>query len=526
MDDKKRETNLDQLAQGLFALYLEKQMSEPEYYVIDRQTHRLVFVSRRHSYANDVKRLLKELKINASQIKAIEFSAEDAEFQPEELINYHLGHFFDLVHQLKDKIYQLVRLLLIEETPANPSREPGPDPLKRYFRKEETKTRLAELGLTDELAKWKEEDKDRPIGKTLGRRTIHHHYLAKLELTKEFQDIRASRIMQGNDTARLSEYGQKYMQDLGMTSFTKFKQEVIETQTGVLEEINSSIEAIAGALVSGLAIPNDVKAIGQTMMKYADFMGSFKIENEASLDKISKPQRAAVDQLVQESLSSKEIAAEIKAVFLVGSVGRDEFHLGVSDFNFYIITQRQIEWSMHDYPLNLIVIDEEAFMSEVHLKDRFICWSDGIQVYGEPIKFDQREFPRPGTGLTILLNEGYIERLNTIKSELSDVDPKDVATIRALTLSAVKIMIDFDFGAAMANDPMYAASREKKIAHTNKEFKNPKRTTELVRILNSQQPLKKEDLWKLIDIYIEQTEANYNKMLRVIRGAEGASDEK
>ncbi|HET9850514.1 MAG TPA: hypothetical protein VFP35_02745 [Candidatus Saccharimonadales bacterium] len=510
-------SQLEQLVQGLLALSFQRQIDEPHYYVIDRESFDLVLVNRRRSYSGDIERLLRELRINSQLISKVEFEASDSEFTPEQLINYHLGAFFDLVHQLKDKIRQLTRLMMLEETPPNPNRDPGPRALKAFFRREENKAKLEQLGLTEEFQRWTEEV-DGPIGKTLKRRTMHHHYLAKLELKKEFQDIKTSRLML-SPTAfqQLSPYGKQYMEDLGTKSFEKFKSEVLENHGQVLEEINKSVESIASHLIEGFSVPTDMAEIAKVFADYSDFLGSFKVKNEASLDKLDDPQKKAVQQLIDMSLANKDISGELVAVYLVGSLPRGEFEPGISDFNFYLITHRKIEWEMNEFPLQVIAIDEEAFMSKRHKKDRFICWSDGVLIHGKALDLKEKDFPRPGSALCILLNEGYIERLEAIKTQLENVKEDDVATIRRLTLRAIKIMFDFDYGVAMANKPYYTASRAKKIEYTKQAFKDHKRTNELKRLMYAKGVLKKEDLAKLINIYINNTKKNYEKIVKVVK---------
>jgi hypothetical protein len=155
-----------------------------------------------------------------------------------------------------------------------------------------------------------------------------------------------------------------------------------------------------------------------------------------------------------------------------------------------------------------------TFLSEAHKKERFICWSDGVLLFGEDIRFDKKDFPRPGTLLCLLLNSGFIEELEKIKTDVAALTKPTPAILRQYSLKAVKIMLDFDFGVAMANKPFYTASRSEKIKYTKESWPNERRTTTFEQIYYKG-IIKQEDFPMVIDTFLENARKNYDKMLEI-----------
>ena len=134
--------------------------------------------------------------------------------------------------------------------------------------------------------------------------------------------------------------------------------------------------------------------------------------------------------------------------------------------------------------------------------------------FGKKYEFDAKEFPKPGTALTLLLNRRYIERLQSIKEEVIAADNPSAQEMRIYTLKAVKIMMDYDYGVAMANKPKYTASRRGKIAYIEEVSPGMPRTMTLEKLYNKY-AYTQDELPKFIDEFIELSRASYEKMLDV-----------
>jgi hypothetical protein len=161
------------------------------------------------------------------------------------------------------------------------------------------------------------------------------------------------------------------------------------------------------------------------------------------------------------------------------------------------------------------ILTEKDLMSETHQKDRFIIWSDGLLLKGKPIKFNEKDFPKPGMALCMLLNKGVVEKLKSLQDELrSLIDPTELE-LRLFSLKAVRIMMDYDYGVAMSNRPMFTASRKEKLIHTKNVFPGGRRTDMLAQIYYGAK-VNVENLSKLIDAFLESAQPSYEHMLNVL----------
>ncbi len=95
-------SSLEKLNSGLLMLGVKREMDEPEYQVLGRQTYTHHAIQSQHTYSSEVMRVLGELKLTAALLNEVQDHKEIGGiiYQPEEVIAYYSGVFFDLVHQL------------------------------------------------------------------------------------------------------------------------------------------------------------------------------------------------------------------------------------------------------------------------------------------------------------------------------------------------------------------------------------------------------------------------------------------
>lgn len=507
-------SKLSQLTTGLLLLNLKKEMEEPAYIPMGRITKNRRVIQRRNEYSTDLERVIFEAKLTTLLMSEVQASRAIAGkiFEPEEIIKYHNGVFLDQVHQIKDKLLRLIdRLLLVPENVPD-SQKKDPDRIKLATFLSFHESELKEIGIYDLLEQW---DKG-SVAVVLRRRTQYHHFVSTLGLNEDFQKIKMSRQMLNPvSIGYLSEYGKKEMAKIQEESFTKWKQDTVKKQEDTMLEIENNIEGVAEKLIEHFKIPTTPKNRADITNNYMEFLSSADIKNEASLSKISPELKPLIDGCVE--IAKKAADIKLKSVYLVGSVARNEFNPGSSDINLYFILDHEgtVAITKEKYPfINAVFISEKSFMSGEHKKVRFICWSDGVLLHGEEIKFDAKEFPKAGTLLTLLLNRGCLEKLEEIKKKVVSLSSPDGKTLRFYTLKAVKIILDFDFGVAMANRPFYTASRKAKIAYTKESWLGEKRTTMLEQIYEKG-TIRQKDFPVLIDTFLERAKINYQKMLDI-----------
>lgn len=512
-----KEGSLSQLNRGLMVLNIQREMEEPAYAAMDRITKNRKVISRRQEYCSDLERTIDEAKMTIVLLSEVQQEKKVGEkiHPPEEVINYYNGIFLDQVHQIKDKLFRLVALMLLvpEQAQDNQKKDPKKIDYKPFMNKYAEV--LKDIKIYDLLAHWGAGN----LAIALQKRTNHHHFVSTLRLNEDLQKVAMSRLALHPLTSdRLTEYGKKRMAEIGEESFNKWREALVKKLQQIIEEIETNIEQIAECLIVHFNIPITAEDVAPIVNKYTAFLSSFDIHNQTSISKVDPLLQPLIDGLLE--IAKNEIGGKLNllySVYLVGSVARGEFIPGSSDINIYFIidTDTDTSISTKEYPLiNVVFLSKKKFFLDEHLKDRFICWSDGLLIHGEKLEMNKSEFPKPGTLLTLLLNRDSIEELLEIKSEVTSLKKPKSAVLRQYSLRTAKIMLDFDFGVAMANKPFYTASRKRKIAYTKEQWPNERRTTTLEQIYYKG-TIRQEDFTMLIDTFLENAKRNYQKMLKI-----------
>jgi len=510
------ETPLGVLNRGLLLLNIKQEMEESAYTAMDRITKNRKVVSRRQEYGSDIERVIQEAKLTTQLMKNIdeEIKSGDKVFNPEELINYYNGIFLDQVHQIRDKLFRMINFLLLDLETAQDNQKRDLSKLRYAKIVEDNEQELKEAGIHDLLSEWYTPGTN--IVVAIDKRTQHHHLVSTLKLNSDYQNIQMSRMMLSPvSITYLSGYGKKRMKEIGDDSFKKWRDDIIDKQQKTIDQIEGNINQIATKLVAHFAIPAKPEEYAPIVASYQDFLSSFDIHNKAEKSKVDPVFMEMIEGSVE--IARQSFGDTLLSVYLVGSCGRGEFIPGSSDLNLYFIFGNEAEThkSVDKYPLlNATFLTEKIFLSDAGKKDRFICWSDGIHIFGKKYDFDKKDFPKPGTLLTLLLNRNTITTLEALRDEVSALDTPTPRTMRRYSLKAVKMMLDFDFGVAMANKPLYTASRSEKIKYIKKSWPNERRVTTFEQIYKSGS-IRQEDFSMMIDTFLKNAKSNMEKMLEI-----------
>lgn len=514
-DEKIIESKLSQLSRGLLLLNLKREMDESAYSAMGRITKNRKVIQRRQEYCSEIERVINEAKLTTHLLSTAnnEIVVRDKTYPIEELMAYYNGVFLDQVHQLKDKLLRMISLILLVPETAQDSQKKDPKEVKfaPFMRKYQED--LRKVGIFELLSEWGSGN----LEIALSKRTHHHHFVSRLRLNDDFLKIKMSRMMLNPlEPVQLSEWGKKRMMEIGDQSFKKWRQEIVEKQENTIKEIENNIENVAEKIVGYFNMPVKPKEVAEIINDYSEFLSSLDIKNKASINKVPKHLKDLIDVFID--IGKKGFSYKLRSVYLVGSCPRGEFIPGSSDINLYIILNNEGVVSINhiqDPALNVTFITYKALMSEEHKKDRFICWSDGVLVYGQEIKFDKKEFPKPGTLLCNLLNKGFIEELEKLRTEVLALKNPSAKILRKYSLKVIKIVMDFDFGVAMANKPFYTASRREKIEYTKAAWPTERRTITLEQIYKDNVSIRKDDFPMLIDTFLKNAKPNYEKLLAV-----------
>jgi predicted nucleotidyltransferase len=316
-----------------------------------------------------------------------------------------------------------------------------------------------------------------------------------------------------NASGQLTEYGRRRMAEIGQTSFKKLKDGAVDKQRKTTSAIEANLNSIADKLVVGYKVPTDQLEQAKIGAAYMEHLGTLQVPaNEASKDKIPSEVKPLIDGILQ---LASDLGDQVVSVYLVGSVGRGEFVAGVSDINFYVITKNQKPITFDsEKPLTLMVLSEKDFLSQEHQKDRFVCWSDGVLLSGTEFTFSDKDFPKPGTLLTLLLNRDAIDRLEAMKTEIANLQSPSALQLRLYSIKLSRIILDYAFGVAMANKPSYTASRKKKISYAKEAFPNDRLILTMEQVYYKG-VVKQADFAVIIDAFLKNNRKNYEKMLDI-----------
>lgn len=511
----KNQSPLNNLKTGLLFLDFKQTTKEPEYEAMGRMTKKHGVIQKRYQYAQDLERAITEARLTSKLLSTVEIpiTIKKKTFDPEEIVSYYDGVFLNYVHQIKDKLFRLIWWMLQDENNQAAFNEPKHIRLRSFRQYEST---LKKIGIYDLLFQW-DQDSATGIAIALKKRLHHHHFISNLQLNSDFQKIRMSKIMLAPISVNmLSDYGKTRMKQIGKESYKKWKTDIANKHKDTLVLIDENIGVVADKLVGYYKIPIQPEKHAEVVIAYLKVQKRFDIENKTSASKISPELKEIIDKFV---LFNKKFFKEHHvSIYLTGSVPRDEFVHGSSDINLIIIT----DFDTYRSPPKKInpIFDvhffgEREFLSDQAKKWRFICWSDGLLIEGKKFIFDQKEFPKPGTLLTLLLNRGSIEELEKIKAEVSELKNPTKKDMRFYSLKAVKMMLDFGFGVAMANKPYYTSSRREKIQYVKEMFPAAQRQTITFEEIYNRGIIRQQDFSMVIDTFLENAKKNYGKMIQI-----------
>lgn len=505
---------LKTLSTGLLSLVLKKEATEQEYEALGRMTQQCAVIQKRSQYSLELERAITEAELTTRLLTMVEngICIEDREFEPEDIVIYYNGVFLEFIHTIKDKHLRLVWWMLQNEN--SPSKEPQKIGLSNFKSYKET---LENIGIFSLLYEWDQNSSNSGIAVCLSKRTHHHHFISNLRYNKDFQKIQLSKTMLApKSISSLSEYGKSEMKKLGEKAYKKWRTEITAKQIDTLELVKKNINSIALKLIDYYKVPVDKDEQVKIMNKYIEVQQNFKIENKTSTKKIPVDFKKDIKTLISRIRQSPN--CDLISVYLVGSLPRGEFMSGCSDINLIILTDhnKYTGYTNDINPLfNIKFFSKKEFISKQMKKFRFICKYDGVLFDGEPIEINNEKFPKPGLLLALLLNKGFIEELESIKKYITELHNPNKDILRFNSLKAVRIMLDFNFGAAITNKPYYTGSRAERMQYIKEIFPKLLRQTLVFEDIYYSGIIRQQDFQMVIDTFLENAKRNYKKMIKV-----------
>ena len=422
------------------------------------------------SYFYDMERILLGMKMSRSFVDQL---PDDAFYtthaiNSEDYIMYHHGYFLDLVHQLKDKMCQLLSAI------TNPD--------KKYSSKDEKAVKLSKLlnndrikripGLVKVLSEWDDSAHKGPISIALKKRTNYHHFKNPLTGTESYFQAKAQRnLLRPEMQVHLSEYGKQMVDERRKKNLDAWQAEAKEKMQKTSEAITSNLEAISKSVTEYYKFPKSDDLAGKRVfMRYMPMLESVKTvpstRTITDIDSISATMLKGLAELLQEALKD-----DFVALYTNGSMARGEFNMGLSDVNIVVVLKdttpipkdvlRNIieapakEWGI---PTDVQILSQSEFMAKGNEKMRFICKTDGVRIFG-PDLLQYDPLPNKSYKLVWLLNSDFKNKLAAYRAWIEaqpsiPIGRRSAMIARDLAKRAYRMA----FGQVIGNNTVYTAS--------------------------------------------------------------------
>lgn len=461
METKPPDTNLSKLQTGCIMRSYEKENGEPENIVLGQISKELRFLQRHSQYVNEIVRVLKELRLTTALIKECRTGAVMPGVTRQEMLIYHQGVFLHLVHQMKDKVMQLVNLMTEEAVPEKPAGE-GDIPVSDLLKKKGEI--LKKIGIENEIREWEQENPKSKIAVALRKRTAYQHRVSGLGYNPDFLNLGFTDIMsQPSVQEIISDYGKERIKKMQEESSERLFSGAVSKAEDTLEAINQNIEKISGALIAHFKLPISPEDVKRIMDAHLAMPESFKVVNQAAMSKVPEFHKELTDEWVK--MVMRAYGKDVAAIYLVGSVGRGEYEEGYSDINLYVVLNIDVAVpdTMKENPIiSLRVFTRAQFLTDECRKFRIIARADGILLAGEDLTKEE-DVPKAGLFLALALNDDILENLDKATKWMVENPGATPLQISLKSRRVAKRILDFIYGVVMSNKPQYTASRKERI---------------------------------------------------------------
>lgn len=384
-----------------------------------------------YRYFCDIERILQEMKASISFVSA---PPEDDflkkhNVQSEDYVLYHQGYFLDLVHQLKDKLCQLVKSTTVV----------GGD----YSEKQQKKLTLNKLlkdtfvsripNLKECLNDWDDNNSNGVIAQALKKRTHYHHYNNPLTEIDSYSNVRSNRMfLTDNFKDLLSEAGKDMITKRIDTSYQIWQSDAVKKMKEIFDSVDSSIQAISKSLVVYFKFPQkNSRKIRKVMIRFVNLYDYYSIPRSnytiSSMDTIFQTAILFLKDKLERILGE-----ELSAFYVTGSILRKEYIHDFSDVNFVLVLKsnnQDIINFINEYfhsevmaggiIVDLVIVSKINFYEKNFEKLRFICQTDGLLVTGEDLLREEKN-KVASFKVSWLLNSDFKDFVHNIKGKLQD----------------------------------------------------------------------------------------------------------
>lgn len=433
---------LEKLKTGLTIISAKGDIRQPQSSAMERVPEGYSRWQTASLYLMDIERIMRELRAASSFVATL----PDATFlsshsiNEEDYVMYHQGYFFDLVHQLKDKLCQLIKAIITPE--------------KNYSQKHEKAAELKKLlkddyvqnvpNLQEALKEWDDGSSNGVIAIVLKKRTFYHHFKNPLPGTESYLRTRTHRfLLSPSFQANLSDYGRQMITERGEQNLRSWQSDTADKMEKTIGAIEQNVESIATSLLGYYKFPDNQGSGKRTLLRYMHLNSQIEVsDSNYSIQSIPSPTRGMLEALAQSLPFS--LGDEFVAFYVTGSIPRGDFMRGLSDINLIVIIKRNIpelkQFAQHfidgpyvGAPMDTHILSQDEFMSTEQEKLRFICRTDGLLLAGTNL-LTKEKTQKICFRLAWMLNKDYKVYLSNLKEVLKDAS--QALTPHQLTLMA------------------------------------------------------------------------------------------
>jgi hypothetical protein len=426
------------------------------------------------SYIYDVERILSELETARSFVEKLptEEFLKEYSTNHENHIMYHQGYFLDLMHQLKDKLIQLLYAIAVAD--------------RKYSKKEERHIDLKKLmkgklivrikSLKDLLSVWNADlalDPNRPknpITIALKKRTNYHHYRNPLTNEENYFKAKANRTLLSPGTIEyLNDYGRHLISEKGKENIAAWQSDSLRKMTNTLKDTRVNIDSISKVIISYFKFPLiDSNSGKRIILQFMPLEESIKIPDCTRTISDVRGLFRDLFNLIYKSVK-ESFSNEFISLYAIGSSTRDDFIFGISDINVVIIIKSNDELFKKELesfvinppipirmPLELKVLSESQFNSSENDMLRFICKTDGILIGGQDLLRNEKN-KNKSYKTVWMLNKDFKNKLLEGKEWLSKQTIAGAhRQYEDLARDLAKRALRLGFGQVIGNHAVYA----------------------------------------------------------------------
>lgn len=466
---------------------IQQENSEPENIAIGQVSKKLRYLQRHSQYVSEIERVLKELRLTVSLIAEAKQSKinESLGVSKQEVLVYYQGIFLTLVHQIKDKVVQLLNLMTEEGIPDKPTEEKDVSVSVLLRNKEEV---IRKIGIEAEVREWEQENPTSKIAVALRKRTPYHHRVSGLQRNPDFLNLGFTDLaIHPEFQEKLSEYGKQQIEKMRAESTARLFADAETKAKNTLVAIEENIEKVSLALVHYFKLPVAEEEATQIIDGYTKMLEGFDVNNVSSLEKVSEHHKRFLETFITDV--DKELPGVIEAVYLVGSLSRGEYEEDYSDVNLYIIlsgdklpeeiveVEKVQKLTPHSRNLDIKFFSKRGFQSEKSRKYRMIVQADGVLLYGTDLVRGEK-MPNAGLFMSLTLNEDILNVIDEAEKWMQENPDATALEISRRSRKIAKRILDFFYGVVVSNKPQYTSSRAERIVRMNEMYPQNRETIE------------------------------------------------